>query len=356
MQAREKLIVHNLRLVISIAKKWRWSGLDFLDLIQEGNLGLIYTLEKYDWRRGFRLSTYATHWIKQRIVRAIQEKGRTIRLPVHVLEVHYKLKKAKKALTQQNHTNPDLKEIALKAGIPYEHAKKVMFRVRESVAIDLDTPISPKGSISELTLGQITPSELIPDPRNVTITLEDLEIAKRKVRDFEKLLLRFSRRTEGIFKARYGLDDLSFETRTLDELGRRYGITRERVRQIEEKVLKELGMRPHEVKKLVWLVRYVTEEAAAQGVIELPPNVVKHPKASDIDMVLAKLSTLDKLIFEYHYGLQKQKLSLEEIARKFFLPETNVRKILARIWTRLEKSGIRQNDERQLHDVIRKGR
>lgn len=225
-KAREHLIQANLRLVVSVAKKYVGRGLSFLDLIQEGNIGLMKATDKFDYHRGFKFSTYATWWIRQAITRAISDQSRTIRLPVHVGETINRVKKTAHRLQQILEREPTQEEIAKAMCVTDAKVRHMMDVARHPMSLE-----SPVGSDGDAYLGDFIEDEAMPAP---------LEIASRQMlrSHIGSALDRLSERERKIVIMRYGLEDGEF--RTLEEVGRDFGITRERIRQIEAKALRKL--------------------------------------------------------------------------------------------------------------------
>jgi RNA polymerase primary sigma factor len=224
--ARAHLIQANLRLVVSVAKKYVGRGLSFLDLIQEGNIGLMKATDKFDYHRGFKFSTYATWWIRQAITRAISDQSRTIRLPVHVGETINRVKKTSHRLQQILEREPTQEEIARAMDISDDKVRQVLDVARHPVSLE-----APVGSEGDAFLGDFIEDESMPAP----LELASQQLLKSQIGD---ALDKLSERERRIIVLRYGLDDGRF--RTLEEVGRDFGITRERIRQIEAKALRKL--------------------------------------------------------------------------------------------------------------------
>lgn len=240
-EAKAELIKSNLRLVISIAKRYLNRGLQFLDLIQEGNIGLMRAVDKFEYQRGYKFGTYATWWVRQAITRAIADQARTIRIPVHMIEVINKLNRTSRSLVQQMGREPTLEEIAERMGVPLHHVQKILKVSKKTIS--LETPVGEEED------GRL--EDFIEDKGS--ISPQDAAISSNLAKQTQTVLSTLDKREEKILRMRFGIGEK--HDHTLEEVGQDFNVTRERIRQIEEKALRKLK-HPSRSEKLKSFVEY----------------------------------------------------------------------------------------------------
>jgi RNA polymerase primary sigma factor len=378
---RELIINSNLRLVISIANKFRKrTSLDFLDLIQEGVFGLMDAVEKFEPQRGFKFSTYATWWIRQKISRAIQETGSTIRLPVHMVESISQLEQIERYFFQENGRPASDDEIARELGWPLKKVRKVV--ASRSILFDKSLsdfiPLPKGGTDPDLTL-----ESALPIRGNNTALLAEarLELVSA-LREFEtiraKISRRFKTRDLNVYLARTGLGNKDYDTMTLEEVGQSFGVTRERIRQIEAKINRFLRRSPEDIEDLRNRLRTLSElsvdcpaddlaglfkKRPDLGVVSVTPikvvtqkevvaKVIEPPSLDDLLEKLKQLPSIDREVFKAFYGIDDfTSRGLEKTVESFGIRKENIERLIQRVWIRLANLDY-QEDEKFLVSAL----
>lgn len=375
--AREALINHNLRLVISIARRYQRRGLSLEDLIQEGSIGLMTAIEKFDCNKGCKLSTYATWWIRQGIMRAISNTGDTVRLPVHVLDDRWKLYKVRKELEAGGNSNPTPEELSDKSGFTLDKVRKLLDTFKLD-PVYLDTHFKED---SEADFYNVVPDAKTPSPEVLASAKSQRTFLLGRVKNLlQRIQNKRGRRNIEIIKTRYGLLDGSYEPKILEDVGSAFSLTRERVRQIIEASLYSVRLDIKQFESLIEQIRtleqlieaggemptvdlvYLPEETRSQlKVVPFPVKaVVQTPSPVLMTFVqpmvkeatcsrLHKFSKIEAAVFKAFYtlGVYGLPVRLTEVAEEFGLPSSNVQRIIDRVWARLKIDGV-GDEERSL--------
>ena len=369
---RERIILHNVRLVVSLAKYYRNKGLEFMDLIQEGNFGLMHALDRFDPGRGWKFSTYATWWIRQKINRAIQDKGKTIRVPVHAHSKMSLLRNTEWRFLQEHGRDATPEELGELLQMKPEKIRKLSALCRQLNTASFEQAIAmPRGDSDDVTIedalpdpGSEMPSVFAEVEMEIDHALKELDLMK------ERLARRLSARKCDVFHRLYGLHDNSFVILTLEQAAHQFGITRERVRQIEVQACRVVRKTKKEMRKFVRSISLLREMSIA-ATIDTPHTIVEReeseveynppPKArlvvsktkpepvvppvppapvNELDEKLVMLPKIDVLVFRSFYGMEDPTVKgLEKTAESLGMGRANVERIVGRVWLRLRNMG-----------------
>ncbi len=361
---KERLIRHNLRLVVSIARKYRNWGLEFLDLIQEGNIGLMLAVDKFEAERGFKFSTYATWWIRQAMSRAMANTSRNIRLPAHMFADVLKLSRFERNFEGRNGRKPDDEEIISSLGWSQSKLAKVRRANLVSGDSSLETPVWTSKDGEEVVIKDFV-ADVGHNSDAVAVEAQmELEVAMLRLENITAKVRRVAPKHAEKFLMLYGLDDGTFDPKTLEQVGQRFGVTRERIRQIEYKILGYLRIGKRELRDFVRglgelkeLASYVPEPSNTVSVVELVPEVAQEPKPisspvkkdEEVNRSLAEklqyFSFVEQEVFLTYYGRSDVVCrGLSQTAKYFGFGEDNVRRIVARVWRRLEVLGYKYKE------------
>lgn len=360
-ELKDRLIRHNLRLVISVAKKFKNRGLDFLDLIQEGNIGLMKAVDRFEPERGFKFSTYATWWIRQTIQRSLANDSHLIRLPVHIFGIVGKLRSFYTRFENENGRKPDDDEVMSNFG--WSRSKMEAVRRAHAIgnAISLEHPIwTSHGDDEELVFSHALQDKGHNSDEVAVEARMELELALSQLDSLKKRIQELVPRYAQVFFALNGIDSGTFTPKTLEETGLMFGVTRERIRQIEASVLLKLQLDKGEVRELIKRITDLKELASyvpqstnhitiVEEVVEVKPQTIF--LLDSLDVVnslmhnLGEVPVIEREIFLSYYGRsQNSPGGLSESAKSFGVTTDKVSKIVARVWRRLEESGYKYKE------------